>query len=321
MAYLNDDFEGGRTIFYPSIGNLPVCVIPRRGSILIFNHDVKHAGEIVTGDPEALGGFKYILRTELMFRRVEARHGVALKNPALVERTALALQLHKRSAAVEAEGDVEESTRIYLEALAIQAEVSSTVPPGTDLSPFERMSPAYAIVVLKQIPPELLARTVMRASWAMRRVAREGELWGSFYSMRYPERICCESIVSIDFLGEKDWYGAYKAARLLENGSPPIVISATASSLKCRLAIGLSECIHDNFTRGIEGVKEFVEASLSICGPAELKDIEINAEHIMKITAALAAEDMGSMGQLRDKCLKSMRTTIDVLEKTSPITR
>ena len=40
-------------------------VTPRQGTALIFNHDTLHEGLPVTS------GVKYILRTEIMFRRVD----------------------------------------------------------------------------------------------------------------------------------------------------------------------------------------------------------------------------------------------------------
>jgi len=70
IIYLNDDYEGGRTTFYPSVEKGVetegrVSITPRRGTALIFNHDSLHEGEAVTK------GMKYILRTEIMFQRVD----------------------------------------------------------------------------------------------------------------------------------------------------------------------------------------------------------------------------------------------------------
>jgi predicted 2-oxoglutarate/Fe(II)-dependent dioxygenase YbiX len=58
MVYLNDAFEGGTTDFAdgPSI-------VPQRGMLLLFEHSLVHQGAPVHS------GFKYVLRTDVMYRR------------------------------------------------------------------------------------------------------------------------------------------------------------------------------------------------------------------------------------------------------------
>lgn len=60
IIYLNDGFEGGRTIFEVEP---QVAITPREGMALLFQHPIVHEGEEVTA------GVKYVLRTELMYRR------------------------------------------------------------------------------------------------------------------------------------------------------------------------------------------------------------------------------------------------------------
>lgn len=56
LIYLNDGFDGGETIFYDE-----VKITPKRGSALLFDHDLWHCGApLIRGD-------KFILRTDLMF--------------------------------------------------------------------------------------------------------------------------------------------------------------------------------------------------------------------------------------------------------------
>ncbi len=57
LVYLNDDFEGGETAF------TRLAVKPERGAALVFHHQVEHAGA------EVLSGAKYVLRTDVMYRR------------------------------------------------------------------------------------------------------------------------------------------------------------------------------------------------------------------------------------------------------------
>jgi predicted 2-oxoglutarate/Fe(II)-dependent dioxygenase YbiX len=75
MVYLTngDDFEGGDTLFFatgPQGGegesNLVARIRPRAGSLILFDHGIWHAGEEVTR------GIKYVLRSDLMFRRTQA---------------------------------------------------------------------------------------------------------------------------------------------------------------------------------------------------------------------------------------------------------
>ena len=90
VIYLNNDFEGGATSFLSEGGSLHVyidefikknplhvgdvvcSVSPRAGTALIFNHDTLHEGEQVTWHT------KYIIRTEVMFKRVDTE---MLPNP------------------------------------------------------------------------------------------------------------------------------------------------------------------------------------------------------------------------------------------------
>lgn len=57
MAYLNEEYTGGATVFRSSRGGTEE-VRGQRGGVLVFNHDVEHEGR------EVKGGRKYILRTD-----------------------------------------------------------------------------------------------------------------------------------------------------------------------------------------------------------------------------------------------------------------
>jgi prolyl 4-hydroxylase len=57
MIYLNDDFTGGETDF----GDF--SVVPSRGDALCFLHSLTHEGQ------EVSRGIKYVLRTDVMYRR------------------------------------------------------------------------------------------------------------------------------------------------------------------------------------------------------------------------------------------------------------
>jgi prolyl 4-hydroxylase len=55
MVYLNDDFLGGETEFDT------FTVLPEKGTALLFRHEIKHKG------CKVLSGFKYAIRTDIMF--------------------------------------------------------------------------------------------------------------------------------------------------------------------------------------------------------------------------------------------------------------
>ncbi len=64
ILYLNDDFEGGETVFYDSFSKEEtMSVTPRTGSVLVMLHENLHEGSQVTR------GAKYILRTDVLYRK------------------------------------------------------------------------------------------------------------------------------------------------------------------------------------------------------------------------------------------------------------
>ncbi len=76
MIYLTDgdEFEGGDTVFFASGPNslkdsksadVIARVRPKRGTLIIFDHGIWHAGEAVTR------GVKHILRSDLLYRRTD----------------------------------------------------------------------------------------------------------------------------------------------------------------------------------------------------------------------------------------------------------
>jgi hypothetical protein len=64
MVYLNANYTGGNTKFDLSNEPNPVVVTPEQGTALAFMHDRLHEGE------ELITGVKYVLRTDVMYRRV-----------------------------------------------------------------------------------------------------------------------------------------------------------------------------------------------------------------------------------------------------------
>lgn len=57
LIYLNDDFEGGETVFRSG-----TTIHPKKGSALLFLHGLRHEGALLKS------GTKYVLRTDIMYR-------------------------------------------------------------------------------------------------------------------------------------------------------------------------------------------------------------------------------------------------------------
>ncbi|KAL0482594.1 actin [Acrasis kona] len=132
IIYLNDNYEGGNTVFYnrPTDGVLPYSgelelsyphpIVPTKGGVLIFNHDVLHEGLKITK------GTKYIIRCEIMFRRV-SKSGSILPYQ-ISQPLHLTSVLYSNSDRLENSGDLVNSTRVYLQALNIQVNHSQSIP-------------------------------------------------------------------------------------------------------------------------------------------------------------------------------------------------
>lgn len=61
QIYLNEGFKGGSTTFLSKSGAERVEVVPKIGSILVFEHPILHEGS------ELISGRKYTIRTDVMF--------------------------------------------------------------------------------------------------------------------------------------------------------------------------------------------------------------------------------------------------------------
>ncbi|KYQ89574.1 hypothetical protein DLAC_09529 [Tieghemostelium lacteum] len=65
QLYLNEGMKGGETTFFETYAdcdnNNGIPVIPKMGSVLIFQHDILHEGSILKK------GIKYVMRTDVMY--------------------------------------------------------------------------------------------------------------------------------------------------------------------------------------------------------------------------------------------------------------
>jgi hypothetical protein len=131
ILYLNDDFTGGETVFHnrPTDGTLPYVdqeisrigetIVPKTGQVLIFNHDVLHEGL------EVLQGTKYIIRGEIMFKRVTTSGSIL--DVQSLQPFLKSSMLFNAADMLEMDGDLSNATLQYLKALSIQVNYSSSV--------------------------------------------------------------------------------------------------------------------------------------------------------------------------------------------------
>ncbi|KAJ3299888.1 hypothetical protein HK104_006245 [Borealophlyctis nickersoniae] len=126
MFYLNSEFEGGTTNFVmdqegtglhvdasgkikAQEGTILHRVKPTAGMALVFNHGLLHEGE------ELRSGQKYILRSEILFQRVEPLEISAAQQEAIV--------LRQRAENLEAQGKMEEAVACYKRAFKLCPEI------------------------------------------------------------------------------------------------------------------------------------------------------------------------------------------------------
>jgi predicted 2-oxoglutarate/Fe(II)-dependent dioxygenase YbiX len=63
QIYLNQGFEGGATRMMGRNLSDGYDVVPRTGSVLVFQHDIFHEGSVL------IAGRKYTIRTDVMYAR------------------------------------------------------------------------------------------------------------------------------------------------------------------------------------------------------------------------------------------------------------
>ena len=116
IIYLNDGFVGGETKFMRRVDPLAenemkfknLCEIsPKMGSASVFNHDLYHQGCLVTE------GVKYILRTEIMFKRIDSAEQLVTKqdNDEIYNKV---MDLLHESDQLERKGDTYQATKSYI---------------------------------------------------------------------------------------------------------------------------------------------------------------------------------------------------------------
>lgn len=129
LIYLNDDFEGGNTIFYKAHGkrekndlvsdelergfDIRLKFKPKVGSVLIFNHNIIHEGsEIFSGD-------KYFIRSDIVFHRAKKPSGYNYNWKRSTD-FINAAHYYRKAMQYELDGHLEQASIYYQKELAIR---------------------------------------------------------------------------------------------------------------------------------------------------------------------------------------------------------
>eukprot|EP01091_Cochliopodium_minus_P016899 TRINITY_DN6476_c0_g1_i1.p1 TRINITY_DN6476_c0_g1~~TRINITY_DN6476_c0_g1_i1.p1 ORF type:complete len:1102 (-),score=264.92 TRINITY_DN6476_c0_g1_i1:14-3127(-) len=230
VIYLNDDFEGGETNFYEEpLGsklqgkrgvvkkeNALAKIVPKRGRALLFNHDTFHEGDTV------LKGTKYIIRTEVLFYRVDTPIFVdnnLSQNPEYKQM----VTLYKQSWKYEAVGKVKEFTDTYLEALKLQR-AAKTGPLATKfISNLPSMIWRHIITFLG-MTEVCTMMTICKFFYAL---GRDSRIWKNLFfnskikdTMKLPFNIAQNDLRTCANL--EDWYAINKFFHFYLKHSNPI---------------------------------------------------------------------------------------------------
>jgi hypothetical protein len=129
LIYINDDFEGGDTVFYDTYGTRTREDLvddelkrgyterfrykPKTGSVLIFNHNMIHEGEALSH------GTKYVIRSDVVFKRPvkPPSYDAKWKNdPNFLK----AIDYFRRAINCELDGNIKDASIYYQKELAIR---------------------------------------------------------------------------------------------------------------------------------------------------------------------------------------------------------
>ena len=175
-------------------------VTPKTGNALLFRHDLLHEGAPL------LDGRKYILRTEVLFRRIKSALKVPRNPPAEFTANQICVTaLYNQSEAEFEKGKAEDFVESYLAALDLQKE-------GTPEGPHFILPPSVILEILRIVASfeenEILLMRMMMASKGLYRLGRTGELWRRMYLSRWPEDVT--SVPTNENPLTIDWFKLFK---------------------------------------------------------------------------------------------------------------
>ncbi|XP_064395912.1 uncharacterized protein LOC135342948 isoform X2 [Halichondria panicea] len=237
IIYLNSDFQGGATNFISEEKQDRVLcsVTPVVGTALIFNHDTLHEAEPVCT------GTKYIVRTEIMYRRVDTE---MLPNPGAYESDGnylRTLTLYQKSLELEKSGNIQGFTDTYLEAIKLQRQAQRSISMesrgGDELNlPYEIFLDIFGYLSARDVC------VAMRVCTSWYDLCMDGELWHEMYRSKWPIGIQLEGKIDWEELSLeirddrpflRDWYGLYKQRVGMIHPQKVAVLDIGSFSFKC----------------------------------------------------------------------------------------
>eukprot|EP00026_Physarum_polycephalum_P003428 Phypoly_transcript_03439.p1 GENE.Phypoly_transcript_03439~~Phypoly_transcript_03439.p1 ORF type:complete len:768 (+),score=84.19 Phypoly_transcript_03439:95-2398(+) len=209
LIYLNEDFEGGETRFFETLGS-ETCpeVKPLTGRALVFNHDLRHEGAKVTK------GKKYIMKTEVLFRRTDKFIPITL--PTRTPKGSLylkSLYLYHQADILEKKGDIAGATAAYLKAQELQIQYKAEVPQKEVLDTGPFVLDIFLLIMGYLSVAEQLKCSM--ASYAWYKMVHSDIVWQRNYSVDFPDLFAVESALNkttkrADKAFLKDWAEMYK---------------------------------------------------------------------------------------------------------------
>lgn len=173
--------------------NVVYSVEPKTGSAVVFRHELLHEGAPL------LSGVKYILRTELIFERVDS----ALTPRSISPEEELAwtriVSLYELSESLYRDRDSTGFVEAYLEALELQRSFTPSASAGRATLPFSVLE---RVVSCLDDPGDVLR--VMRASRALYRLGRMNPVWQHFATNAAASS---SSLATEKKSWNADWYG------------------------------------------------------------------------------------------------------------------
>ncbi|KAG2378574.1 hypothetical protein C9374_008213 [Naegleria lovaniensis] len=162
---------------------------PKEGAVAIFNHDLYHAGQRVRY------GRKYVLRTELIFKRVDSE-SIFRMNYKHDEEYLRIKKLVDESNELEKQGKVLESSQKYLEAHELHTSISHSLQrKKTRNSSFiETVLPEEIFAaIFSYLPIEDVVKNVLYLNRDINSYARSPSLWKRFYALKWAPIVksCC----------------------------------------------------------------------------------------------------------------------------------
>ena len=250
LIYLNTEYTGGETKFIDEDNPRHVYhqVTPCVGMGLVFNHDSFHEGTPV------LSGVKYLLRTEVMFRRVDTQ---MIPNPGRYEESEsynTALTLYRKSWQLEQNGDATGFTDTYLQAIRLQMQAQRTVSADYRGELFKLAIP-YELYI--RIFSYLSANDVIRCMQVCKLwydLAMDGELWFELYKGKWPygytADLCLKESMSNPLI--IDWYGNFRAKQaIVEGWNYLLVIDLGGYEIRCARMQSSKSKIHKSEIRSV----------------------------------------------------------------------